>query len=84
MALLYGDLHLLESPEHTVVCLRNYFDQTAVAAFNTSSEVVTVSVEIPVHFNIEKIKANFGNTVEINNRIIGIVLPPDSFEILTN
>jgi glycosidase len=84
MALLYGDLHLLESPEHTMVYLRNYFDQTAIAAFNTSTEVVTVSVEIPAHFNIEKIKANFDNIVEINNRIISITLPPDSFEILTN
>ncbi|MGB6037883.1 MAG: alpha-amylase family glycosyl hydrolase [Cryomorphaceae bacterium] len=83
MALLYGDTEVLSFSDKEIAVLRNYFDQSAILLINSSREEKTVTVEIPVHYNIEGIKANFGNQFTVDGRTITVVLPPVSFEILT-
>ncbi len=83
MALLYGDTEVLSFSEKEMVVLRNYFDQTAILFINSSREEKTVTVEIPAHYNIEGIMANFGSQFTVDGRTITVVLPPVSFEILT-
>jgi len=83
MALIYGDTDVLSFSEKEMAVLRNYFDQTAILFVNSSREEKTITVEIPVHYNIEGIKANFGNQFTVYGSTITVVLPPVSFEILT-
>lgn len=86
MALLYGDLVVLDAVDANqhYVYLRNYFDKTAIVFFNLSRKSKTISVDIPEHYSIEKLKANFGHIIKITGRKITVVLPPVSYEILTN
>ncbi|MCZ4409189.1 alpha-amylase family glycosyl hydrolase [Cryomorphaceae bacterium 1068] len=83
MALLYGDTEVLSISNKEMAVLRNYFDQTAVLFINSSRQEKTVTVEVPVHYNIEGFKANFGNQFTLDGKTITIALPAVSFEILT-
>lgn len=83
MPLLYGDTEILETSENQMAILRNYFDQTAVLLLNSSREARTLKIEVPVHYDIEGLKANFGNDLTVDGRTITLILPPVSFEILT-
>jgi glycosidase len=82
MALLYGDTEILEVSDQQMVALRNYFDRTAILAINSSKEEVELTVEIPAHYNIENIQAQFGSDFSVDGRKVTITLPPVSFEIL--
>lgn len=84
MALIYGDLVVLNAEDHEMVYIRNYFDQTAISLFNTSKEGKIISFEIPEYYNIENLKTNFDHKIKVDDRRITVVLPPVSFEILTN
>lgn len=84
IVLLYGDLQFLETTDETLAYLRNYFDKTAIVFFNSSREEKTIEVEIPNTINIEDLKANFGHDFEIDGRKLKLILPPVSFEIMTN
>ncbi len=84
MALLYGDLTVLKAEDQSFSYLRNYFEKTAIVFFNSSRKEKTIIVEIPEHFSIDKLKANFGNDIKLDGRKITIILPPVSYEILTN
>ena len=84
IALIYGDYLELLSEGRTLAYLRNYFNQTAIVVFNASAENKTITVDVPVHFNIDKLKANFGNKFSVKERTITVTLPAESFEILTN
>jgi glycosidase len=83
IALLYGDSEVLSISEKEMVMLRNYFDQTAILLINSSKEETTISIDIPVHYNLDDLKANFGNDLTVDGRSITVVLPPVSFDILT-
>ena len=84
MALIYGDLVVLISQDHELVYIRNYFDQTAISLFNTSKKEKTISFEVQEYYNIENLKSNFNHKIKVAERTITVVLPPVSFEILTN
>jgi cyclomaltodextrinase len=83
MALLYGDSEVLSFSEKEMVVLRNYFDHTAILLINSSIEEKIATVDIPVHYNLDDLKANFGNEISIDGRSLTVVLPPVSFDILT-
>jgi glycosidase len=84
MALLYGDLFSLSANDGHLAYLRNYFDQTALVFINTTRKPKEIIVQVPKQFNLEKLKANFGNDFEIYGRELNISLEPASFEIITN
>jgi len=84
MALLYGDLSVLEVSENQMAYLRNYFDNTAIVVFNNSSEEQIMELTIPKKYNIENLEENFDNAFIVDGRLLKITLPPASFEILTN
>lgn len=83
MALLYGDLDVIECSAYTYAYYRTYFDQTAVALFNKSDSVQTVRAELPVHINIEGLRGHFGHETAAEGQSLSVTLPPLSFEILT-
>ncbi len=84
IVLLYGDLQFLETTDETFAYLRNYFGKTAVVFFNSSRSEKIIRVEIPPAINIENLKANFGHAIELKDRTLNVILPPVSFEIITN
>lgn len=83
MALLYGDLDVLECSAHTYAYYRTYFDQTAAVFFNKSDSTRTVHAELPVHVNAEGLRGRFGHEVTSEGQYLSVTLPPLSFEILT-
>jgi len=83
MALLYGDLVVAETTEHTFAYYRNYFDQTAVVCFNKSDKERTVSFDLPAHVSAEGLKVRFGHSAILAGQTVSVTLPPVSFEILT-
>lgn len=84
MALLYGDLVILDVSDNHFAYLRNYFEQSAIVVFNNSSTEKVIELTIPSHFNIENLEAKFENAFIADQRNLRITLPPVSFEILTN
>jgi glycosidase len=84
MALIYGDLLTLHINNTELAYIRNYFDQSAIVLFNTSAMPVTITVEVPQHYNIENLKGHNRITHEVSGRTVTIELPPVSFQILTN
>ena len=84
IALIYGDLQFLETTDQTFAYLRNYFDKTAIVFFNASRAEKTIEVEIPNTINMEDLKTNFGHKFELNGQTLKAILPPVSFEIITN
>ena len=82
MPLLYGDTEVLEVSDDHMVLLRNYFDQTAILFLNTSRESKKITVEIPVKYNIDGLKSNFGNGLSLDGRTVSVEVSPVSFEIL--
>jgi len=83
VSLLYGDTEILMVSDQQMVVLRNYFDQTSILVLNSSREPTEVSFNVPVHYNIDSIKNNFGSQVSIADRTITVKLLPVSFDILT-
>ena len=84
MVLIYGDLAVLKLDGPVYAYIRNYFEQTAIVLFNSSSETKTIRLDIPAYYSLENITSNFGHSVQIDGRKVTVKLPPVSFEIITN
>ncbi len=84
MALLYGDLNTLHIKDTEMAYIRNYFEKSAIAIFNTSAASATITIEIPAHYNIENMKGLNRYQHNFDGRKLSVELPPASFEILTN
>ncbi|MCA1763987.1 MAG: alpha-glucosidase C-terminal domain-containing protein, partial [Flavobacteriales bacterium] len=84
MALLYGDLKVLDVSDHSIAYLRNYFQESAIVIFNNSLVEQTIRLAIPNRYNLKELEANFGNSFNVKDDSLEITLPPVSFEILTN
>ncbi len=83
MSLLYGDFqfHLVEGDQ--LVYSRAYFEEQAITILNKSDEEATIEVELREGYNYEEIKNQFGNDFEIEEGVLKITLPANTFEILT-
>jgi len=84
MALLYGDLQILHCDETTFEFIRSYFDEFALVVFNKSKEPAEISLEHILFLGSKDLKAHFGSTFKLSETELAIMLPPMSFEIITN
>jgi len=80
MAMMYGDLQIIEATENTFIFSRTYFNETVYVVINSSKESKTLNFNM----NDDKLKALFKTKFTINNNKIAINLKENSFEILTN
>ncbi|MTI22291.1 alpha-amlyase [Fulvivirga sp. RKSG066] len=74
LALIFGDLNILQESDDFLVIERNYFDNHVIAAFNKSNSKKTYSLDSGNDY-----KTNFRGSVSENT----LELPPYSFEIIT-
>lgn len=84
MALLYGDLFFLQGDAQTWSYMRTYFDKTAIVVFNKSGETKDLRIKLPSHAQLIGTRCNFKTLWSIADGQLHIVLPPYSFEVLTN
>lgn len=82
MALLYGDIDDLESNQKSLSYTRRYFNQFAWVAFNNSEQPIRFNIPIPKDIKSTNLRTNFGNNIEINDMLIEIEIPANSFEII--
>jgi glycosidase len=83
MALTYGDFIFHTTTENTLAYSRAYFEQQVIVAFNKSDQVKEVAITLRDQFDYSQMEAQFGNDFTIENGILTITLPSNSFEILT-
>lgn len=83
MPLIYGDTRVLKADKNQLVYLRQYFNQSAIVAFNRSNLPATFEVSLPAYANTEGLKSNFGNSFKVDGKTIKITVAPLSFEIIT-
>jgi len=83
MPLIYGDTRVLKADKNQLVYLRQYFNQSAIVAFNRSNLPATFEVSLPAYTNTEGLKSNFGNSFKVDGKTIKITVAPLSFEIIT-
>ncbi len=83
LPLNYGDFVFHQADEHTMVYSRGYFQHQVVVAFNKSDESKSLIINLRDQFNNVALKAQFNNEFSIDGNTLTIILPANSFEILT-
>jgi glycosidase len=83
MPLTYGDFQFHITTEHTLAYSRAYFEDQVIVVFNRSEEMKEVEVLLREEFNYSLLEAQFGHEFTIENGILKVMLPSNSFEILT-
>lgn len=84
MSLMYGDYKAVNISKDTYAFIRSYFGEIAVVVLNKSEKNEKISFEIPERFSNQVLKSNFGASFNKSGRSIEIMLPGNTFEILTN
>jgi len=84
LALIYGDLFLINITDDIYIYARKYFDNTVVVIFNKSDREEDIKIDNPIITNISEYKTSFGSKLDIDSNEITVTLPALSFEILIN
>lgn len=84
LALIYGDIKILNIEDQNLAFIRSYFQKAVVVVFNKSNEEAKVIVDIPQRFDLTSFKSNFGSDLKVDGQKIIITLAPHTFEILNN
>lgn len=82
MALTYGDFRFHSVTENTLAYSRAYFEDQVIVAFNKSDQQEVVEVLLRDEFDYSNLEAQFGNDVVIEDGVLKVTLPSNSFEIL--
>ncbi|MBO6586605.1 MAG: hypothetical protein JJ953_10905 [Gracilimonas sp.] len=83
MTLTYGDFRFHTVTENTLAYSRAYFEEQVIAAFNKSDQQQIVEVLLRDEFDYSNLEAQFGNDFVIEDGVLKVTLPSNSFEILT-
>ncbi|MCK9220551.1 MAG: alpha-amylase family glycosyl hydrolase [Bacteroidales bacterium] len=84
LAIIYGDFTMLKVNDKVYAYLRSYFDKGAITIFNKDKSTKTIEFDLPERFNKVTFIAQFGHQFTFDKGKVSIVLPGNSFEILTN
>ncbi len=84
LALLYGDLEILEVSNTAYAYIRSYMGQTVIVVFNSSGEDLELEIELPKKYNFEGFKSHFNHSHSIQPNLLKVKLSPVSYEIFTN
>jgi glycosidase len=83
LALMLGQSLVLHADEHTLATARIYFNEAVVTVFNKSDSPKTIQVPtLGRDFSTPRLFA--GSKVESSPEGLSILLPPQSFEIISN
>ena len=83
MALMYGDIQIIEATEDVFIFLRSYFHETAILVVNNSNEEKAISFNAKVNSK-ETFKTVFNSELINENVLFEIKLKANSFDIITN
>ncbi len=80
LALIYGDLIMIDVTDSTMVFSRNYFETNTYIAVNKSSSEVIIEIDVKASelLDLE------GNTISIENNKIRLTIPPYGYKIRYN
>lgn len=84
LALLYGDFIPLHVTDKSYAYMRLYLDQAVIVVFNKADSEQKVELPIPSRFGQEEFIPRFGSSCSLNDLTLSLILPANSFEILTN
>lgn len=83
MALIYGDFVFHKVEQNTLAYSRAYFNQQVIAVFNKSNSSKVIKVELRDTYDYSALEAKFRNAFSVNESVLTITLPANTFEILT-
>jgi glycosidase len=84
LALNYGSTHILHASNDLMVFSRNYFEKTAIVAFNRSTDAKKLNVKKPSWLNSNNLRAFRGGEFSVIGNELSISIGPVSYEILLN
>ena len=83
MALTYGDFQFHTTTENTLAYSRAYFGNQVIVVFNKSDQPEDVEVILREGFDYNQLSEQFGHDFTIEQGVLIVTLPSNSFEILT-
>ena len=83
MALMFGDFMDLKVTDRFFVYARIYFDNIVIVAFNKDKNPRKIEFEIPKGWADVKFQSRFGGDLKIEGNKAILVLPGNSFDLLT-
>ncbi|MEX0721892.1 MAG: alpha-amylase family glycosyl hydrolase [Balneolaceae bacterium] len=83
MPLTYGDFKFHTVTKNHFAYSRAYFEEQAISVFNKSDKQERVEVNLREEFDYSTLRARFGHKFEIQDEVLHVILPANSFEILT-
>jgi len=83
MALTYGDFQFHTTTENTLAYSRAYFGNLVIVVFNKSDQPEDVEVILREDFDYNQLTGQFGHDFTLEEGILRLTLPSNSFEILT-
>jgi glycosidase len=83
MPLLYGDFSFDLVEADQMAYSRAYFDEIVITVLNKDAAEAELEIDLRDDFDYKKLKARFGHDFRVDDEILYITLPANSFEILT-
>jgi glycosidase len=83
LAMNYGETNFLLTTDKEMAIARTYFKDVAITLFNKNNKPKLIEVILPQEYSGTELQSNFGNEIIRQGVRINIMLPPNSFEILT-
>jgi len=83
IALLYGDF-IMENKDSSMSYTRQYFDNYVWVGFNNSNKEIKLKLIIGTNINPDSLVNNFDGKIEKLEGEYFVVIPANSFEIITN
>jgi glycosidase len=84
LAFVYGDFQTLFVDDQIYAYSRSYFGKHGLVVFNKSPKEKTITFVVPNHLVRAGLEANFGSAFSLSENVFTVILPPNSFEVLTN
>ncbi len=81
MALMYGNMRFLDTPDQVLGFCRKYFDNEVIVLVNSSNKEQSIEVRIPDYFSREKFKDISGQEILIKDNKVKVLLAPHSYLI---
>lgn len=81
MALMYGNMRFLETPDQVLGFCRKYFDNEIIVLVNSSNKEQSIEVRIPDYISREKFKDLSGKEIQVTDKKLKVLLAPHSYLI---
>ncbi|MGE0088242.1 MAG: alpha-amylase family glycosyl hydrolase [Bacteroidales bacterium] len=82
LALIYGDLILLHTDDHTMVYARKYFEKVSIIAFNKFNQSEILIIKLPKYLDVKELTSLQGCDFQLVDDELEITLKPYSYCIL--